>query len=157
MADTVFAPSALPSEMQYGLPPSLPSAKATERRFQPINASSFNSGNVIQFDLACGMNVNYIDPSTTYIRFKITYTSAGVVSTDKSFLLGSSYSPFIKQEVYGNNSVLLESINEVGILANMLFNCQLNDSDKRGLSPSFGFSDTATIFSSSSTAGHQIY
>ena len=157
MADTVYAPSVLPSEMQYGLPPSLPSAKATERRFQPINASSFNSGNVIQFDLACGMNGNYIDPSTTYIRFKITYAATGVVTTDKSFLLGSSYSPFIKQEVYGNNSVLLESINEVGVLANMLFNCQLNDSDKRGLSPAFGFNDAAATYASSSTAGHQIF
>ena len=158
MATEIHVPSALPSEMQYGLPPSLPSAKSTERRFQPINAQSFQAGNVIQFDIACGGRGQYIDPSSTYLRFKITYTHAGANGTDYGYLLGSSYSPFIKQEVYGNNSVLLESINECGVLANMLLNCQLNDADKRGLSPAFGFDGvSAAAFSASSTAGHKIY
>jgi len=43
--------------------------------------------------------------------------------------------------VYGNNSVTLESINELGLLANMLCNTQLNPRDKLGLAPAFGFSD----------------
>jgi hypothetical protein len=69
--------------------------------------------------------------------------------------MGSAYSPFLKQEIYGNNSVMLESINEVGILASMLLNVQLNDSDKRGLSPALGF-DYQTGLYSSAVAGHQI-
>ena len=147
--------TALPMEMMYGLPPSLPSAKNTEIRIQPVNAQNFQAGNVMQFDLPCGRRGQYLDPSSTYVRFKIDYTqpAAGVVNTDFSYLLGSSYSPFIKQEVYGNNSVLLESINEVGVLASMLFNTQLNDGDKKGLSASFGFG----LASASSTAGHKIW
>ena len=159
-ASEVYAPTALPSEMNYALPPSLPSAKSTEIRIQPINAQSFTRGNVIQIDLPTGRNT-YLDPATTYCRFKITYTSTGAIATDSGYLLGSSYSPFIRQEVYGNNSVLLESINEVGVLANMLLNCQLNSSDKLGLSPSFGFSSgsvtAAELKAPESNVGHKIF
>ncbi len=53
----------------------------------------------------------------------MTYVhGAGVAGTDISRLMGSEYSTFIKQEVYGNNSVLLESINEVGVLTSTLLN-----------------------------------
>ena len=99
----------------------------------------------------------YLDPTTTYIRYKITYgvPGAGVAGTDFSRLLGSAYSPFIKQEVYGNNSVVLESINEVGVLASMLLNCQLNASDKLGLSSTMGF-DMQGI-ATGATAGHRMW
>ena len=160
-ASEVYAPTALPSEMNYALPPSLPSAKSTEIRIQPINAQSFTRGNVIQIDLPTGRNT-YLDPATTYCRFKITYTSTGAIATDSGYLLGSSYSPFIRQEVYGNNSVLLESINEVGVLASMLLNCQLNSSDKLGLSPAFGFNFTGAAVDTQvkgpeSNIGHRIF
>jgi uncharacterized GH25 family protein len=131
-AQDVSVQSALPVEMNYTLPASLPSAKNFEIRVQPVNAQSFTAGNVIQFDIPCGRRGQYLDPNTTYVRFKATFTHAGVAGTDYSVLLGSAYSYFNKQEVYGNNSVLLESINEVGVLASMMFNCQLNDGDKRG-------------------------
>lgn len=159
MASEVYAPTALPSEMNYQLPPSLPSAKNTEIRIQPLNAQSFQKGNTIQIDLPTGRNT-YLDPTTTYIRFKIAYTSTFVAGTDAGYLLGTAYSPFIRQEVYGNNSVLLESINEVGVLANLLMNCQLNSSDKLGLSPAFGFNygqgDT-NVRAPESNIGHRIF
>lgn len=62
----------------------------------------------------------------------------------------------MKQECYGNNSVLLESINEVGILANALINLQMNDSDKRGLSSAMGFDFSSTAYLPSANAGHVI-
>lgn len=111
----------------------------------------------MQIDLPAGRPGQYLDPTTTYIRFKATFTKPGtfVAGTDYARLLGSAYSYFIKQECYGNNSVLLESINEVGVLANMLLNIQMNDSDKRGLSPALGF-DWSTSQYASATAGHRI-
>ena len=149
--------SALPNEMNYQLPASLPAAKNFEIRVQPVNAQSFTAGNVVQIDLPCGRPGQYLDPTTTYIRFKATFTKPGtwVAGTDYARLLGSAYSFFIKQECYGNNSVLLESINEVGVLANMLLNIQMNDSDKRGLSPALGFDWSSALFASA-TAGHKI-
>ena len=99
---------------------------------------------------------SYLDPTTTYIRYKMTYTHGGNNGTDYSRFLGTPYSPFIKQEIYGNNSVLLESISEIGILAFMLTNVQLNDADKRGLSPSFAFDFSTNAYFPSATAGHQI-
>ena len=50
----------------------------------------------------------YLDPTTTYVRFKVIYTHSGTVGTNYSYLLGSAYSYFNKQEVYGNNSVVLK-------------------------------------------------
>jgi hypothetical protein len=151
-------PVSLPSECLYQLPASLPPAKNIEIRNQPINGSSFGSGNVIQIDLNAGNRSMYLDTTTSYIRYKITYaiTSGSTAGTDLSALMGSAYSPFLRQEVY-SGSTLLESINEVGVLVNMMGNMTLNDADKRGLSPAFGYSDlTTTAYYSSCNMGHQI-
>jgi hypothetical protein len=158
MATEVSVASALPSEMNFQLPPSLPmGSKNFEIRVQPVNQQSFVKGNVIQVDIPCGRVGQYLDPTTSYIRYKATYTHAGTNGTDFSYLLGSAYSPFIRQEVYGNNSVLLESINEVGVLTSMLLNISLNDADKKGLSPSLGFDgDNITAYGASANTGHQI-
>jgi hypothetical protein len=155
-ATDIHVGSALPNEMNYQLPASLPAAKNFEIRVQPVNAQTFTGGNVLQFDLPCGRRGQYLDPTTTYVRFKVTYTHAGTNGTDYSNLIGSGYSYFNKQECYGNNSVLLESINELGVLANLLLCAQLNDSDRRGLAPALGFESTATFSASSSTVGHYI-
>jgi len=156
-ASDVIVGSALPNEMNYQLPASLPAAKNFEIRLQPINSQQFDTaGNVIQFDLPCGRPGQYLDPTTTYIRFKSTFTHAGTTQTDTSRLLGSAYSYFIKQEVYGNNSVLLESINELGVLSNALLNLQLNDGDKRGLSMALGFDYETGTNTASATGGHKI-
>lgn len=158
-ASDVIVGSALPQEMDYRLPASLPAAKNFEIRIQPINAQTFVAGNVVQIDLPCGRPGQYLDPTTTYIRFKATYT-AGTVTTNMARFLGSSpYSYWQKQEVYGNNSVILESINEIGVLANAMTNLQLNDSDQRGLSTAFGADYNTAIawgYPASATAGHEI-
>lgn len=156
MADTIIVPSALPQEMNFQLPASLPSCKNFEIRVQPVNQQSFQAGNVLQFDIPCGRRGQYLDPTTTYVRFKATYTHAGGIATDYSRLLGSAYSYFNKQEVYGNNSVQLETIGEVGVLANMLLNSQLNSSDKLGLTSSLGFAYESYI-APNATVGHRIY
>jgi len=75
----------------------------------------------------------YLDPTTTYIRFKVTFIATGTVSTQSSYLMGSGYLYFNSQEVYGNNTFTLESINELDVLANALLQTQLNCSDNIGL------------------------
>lgn len=140
-ATDIIVPSALGSELNFSLPSSIVSSRSYEARTQPVNAQTFDTaGNVIQIDIpGCGKRGNYLDTSTTYLRFKATYTHGGAVGTDKSWLLGSGgYSYFQKAEVYGNNSVLLESIDYFSVLANMLINIELNGSDKMGMSPAFG-------------------
>ena len=103
-----------------------------------------------------GQNGQYLDPTTTYVRFKASCTSAGVLGTDYSNIFGSAYSYFNKQECYGNNSVLLESINEMGVLANLLLCRTLNDADRRGLSPAIGFVNSSAAYAASATQGHKI-
>lgn len=163
MANTVYSVPQVPQELNFSLPSSLPSASAREVRVSPVNGNNFSistSSQVIQFDLPCGQTGDYLDPTTTYVRFKCTYTApgAGANGTDYSRLIGSSYSFFNLQRVLGNNASILEEINEVGVLANMLFQVQLNDSDKRGLSSSLGFAfDVTTPDFSSATTGHRIW
>ena len=153
-ARDVYSPPSMPQEMNYALPASIPAAKTFEIRCQPVNSQSFTAGNVLQFDIPANKRGQYLDPTTTYIKFKATYTHGGLSGTDYSCLLGTGYSYFNKQEVYGNNSVTLESINELGVLANMLCNTQLNPGDKIGLAPAFGFSDLA--LATVSNQGHYI-
>ena len=122
-ATDVQVQSALPIEMDYRLPASLPAARNFEIRVQPVNSQSFSPGSVIQIDIPCGRKNQFLDPTTTYIRFKATYSCVGgTAGTDYGRLIGSAYSYFLKQECYGNNSALLESINEVGVLSSMLIN-----------------------------------
>jgi len=75
---------AMPNELNYVLSASLPSAKTFEIRSQPINQQSFTAGQVIQFDIPCGKIGQYLDPSTTYIRFKVTYTHTGTAGANYS-------------------------------------------------------------------------
>jgi len=143
MATEIIVPSSLGQEFNFALPSSLPSSKTYEIRCQPVNSQSYSSaGGVIQFDLPCNRRGQYIDTSSTYVRFRASYEQSGTAGTDTHVLLGSAYSYFNKQEVYGNNSVTLETINELGVLANLLLNTQLNSSDKAGMAPAFGFDNT---------------
>ena len=143
----------MPNELNFQLPASLPAAKTFEIRVQPVNQQSFTPGQVLQFDIPCGKMGQYLDPTTTYIRFKVVYTHTGTAGTNFSYLLGTGYSYFNKFEVYGNNSVTLESINEYGLLANTLLQTQLNGADKIGLSSSMGFNSVDAY----SVLGHKIF
>ena len=145
----------LPQEMNYGLPASLPAAKTFEIRVQPVNQQTFTSGQVLQFDIPAGKLGQFLDCQTTYIRFKATYTVAagGTAGTNFSYLLGSGYSYFNKSELYGNNSVLLESIGEFGVCCNALLQTQLNSADKIGLSSSMGFNANNGF----TVLGHKIF
>jgi len=155
MATEIIVPSSLGQEFNFSLPSSLPSARTYEIRVQPVNAQSFDkAGAVLQFDIPSNKRGAYLDPSSTYVRFKATYTQSGAAGTDTHVLLGSAYSYFSRQEVYGNNSLVLESINELGVLANFLINTQLNSSDKVGMAPAFGVPDTNSY--AVSNGGHLI-
>jgi hypothetical protein len=152
----------IPTEIDYTLPSSLPSARSREVRVSPINGNNFTipaSSQVLQFDIPCSNPGDYLDPTTTYVRFKVTYVNTGgVLATDYSRLIGSSYSFFNLQRVLGNNSTVLEEINEVGVLTNMLYQAQMNDSDKRGVSSMLGFAfDISQPDYASATVGHKIF
>ncbi len=101
----------IPTEIDYTLPSSLPSARSREVRENPINGNNFTvstSSQVLQFDIPCGNGGDYLDPTTTYVRFKVSYSTpqittstpavlAGTIQQDYFRLLGSSYS-FIYKE-----------------------------------------------------------
>ena len=69
-------PVALPNELNYALPTSLPKASFREVR-QPPNLQTYSTG-VMQFDIPCGRSGDFEDPTSGYIHFMETYTSAGI-------------------------------------------------------------------------------
>jgi len=148
----------LPVELNFKLPSSLPSARSREVRVSPINGNSFtvsSSSQVLQFDIPCGISGDYLDPTSTYIRWKTTFSHGGVNGTDYSRILGSGYSFFNLQRVLGNNSSVLEEINECGVLVNMLSQTQLNSADKLGLSSMMGYGFDSYA-ATTATGGHRI-
>ena len=75
--------------MRYRL--SLQMATSREVRVLPINGNSFpitTSTQILQFDLPCGGAGDYLDPTTSYVRFKSKVTHAGTVVTNFSRLVG---------------------------------------------------------------------
>jgi hypothetical protein len=157
--DIQSAPS-IPVELDFSIPDSLPSARSREVRFSPINGNLFTVTTfqqILQFDILCGSPGDYLDPATTYVRFKSVFTSASASVVDISRFLGSAYSFFNLQRGLGNNSTALKEIPEVGVLVNMLTQCQLSEGDKRGLSSMLGFVFDSTVDASSATAGCRIF
>ena len=87
MATEIIVPSSLGNEFNFALPASLPAAKTYEIRVAPVNIQSANTaGSVFQFDIPCNKRGQYLDPSTTYVRFKATYTQSGTAGTDTHIL-----------------------------------------------------------------------
>ena len=92
MADFINANNqvAIPVELNYALPTSLPMATSREVRVPPINGNSFpitTSTQILQFDIPCGGSGDYLDPTTSYIRFKTTCIHGGTVVTNFSRLI----------------------------------------------------------------------
>ena len=85
MADFINANNqiAIPVKFNYALPTNLPSATSREVKVPSINGNNFtiiNSTQILQFDLSCGQNGDYLDPTTSYIRWKCLYSHAGTAS-----------------------------------------------------------------------------
>lgn len=140
----------LPADFDYTLPKSLgENVSLREFRVQPTTGTTYTLGNTVAYPnvaimyLPCQQN-SYLDPHTTYLRgkFTLSYTNSAYTQYDYTRIIGSFYSLILKQEVVINGQIL-ESINELGVLANLLINCNLNDADKKG-NPMFGFANTIT-------------
>lgn len=119
---------------QIGYEPSLPSLPADttsmEVVLQPTNGTAFGPSSMAEFALP---SRGFMDPSSLYIRYKITLTNNGAGNSDAGTAIRGcpAVSFFQKLETYAG-SQLLESQNEYGLVMNDLINMTYSQSDKYG-------------------------
>ena len=126
--------TALPSQLNYGgqsiVPPSTDSYEVVVR---PTTNGSYVGGSQAYFDIPC---VDFLDPSSMYIRYRLNTTSAGAAT---QFLRGAPvYAPIQRVQTYMSGQSR-EIIDEYGQILTYVLNNQLAVSMKAG-SASYGYS-----------------
>lgn len=131
---------AIPNELAFVLPMSGPRARSFRSNQLSQNRSSYLP------DETCTIGINsrkncFLDPTQTSIQFTIYNEGlAGASITD--FYVDNFASSFIQRiDIYHGSSVL-ESINNYGVLASAVSDCQLGDSLRPSLSNHMGCAES---------------
>ncbi|MFY7885895.1 MAG: hypothetical protein ACOVOV_13740 [Dolichospermum sp.] len=127
---------ALPSELDFSLPASLPDNKSYEIRTQATNGASFVSttgGAVIQMSLPL-LQRSFYESNTMYLTGRITVTSslaAGAAAATDIFLNPAGiYGAFSRLTVRAANGNTLDDIQQPGYVANMLLKAGLTFAER---------------------------
>jgi hypothetical protein len=127
---------ALPSELDFSLPASLPDTKSYEIRTQATNGASFVSttgGAVIQMSLPL-LQRSFYESNTMYLTGRITVASsqaAGAAGATDIFLNPAGiYGAFSRLTVRAANGNTLDDLMNPGYIANMLLKAGLTFSEK---------------------------
>jgi hypothetical protein len=128
----------LPREIKYADQlPALPAETInTQVVLAPVNGASFADSALIQFDLPARA---FMQPSSLYLRFKASVVASGTSLT----IAGTPATTFFQklETIFG--SQIVESVQDWGVVQNMLFNLQLDTAQKVG-SVGLGYLDNST-------------
>jgi hypothetical protein len=128
----------LPREIAYDQQlPALPAETTNSQTvLAPVNGSSFADSALIQFDLPAR---GFLQPETMYLRFKASVVASGTTLT----IAGTPATTFFQklETIFG--SQIVESIQDWGVVQNLLLNLQLNNGQKVG-SVGLGYLDNST-------------
>jgi hypothetical protein len=129
---------ALPSELDFSLPASLPDNRSYELRTQPTNGATFVSstgGAVIQLSLPL-LQRSFYETNTMYLTGRIAITAslaAGALADTAIFLNPAGiYGAFSRMTVRSANGNTLDDIQNPGYVANMLLKSGLTFDEKVG-------------------------
>jgi hypothetical protein len=150
MAD-FSTPVAIPQELNFtDLPSALPDCKAYEYRTAPAGGNStytLGSNSVIQFSLP-RLERAFFQTKSSYITGRCTVVLAGgVAGTDYKAVAGSFYSLFSQYTLRSANGGVLDSISQVGIIANTLLNLGVDIGAKQGFANNLGLNQGSTLWS----------
>jgi hypothetical protein len=132
---------ALPSELDFSLPASLPDNRSYEIRTQPTNGATFAStatsgGSVIQLSLPL-LQRSFYESNTMYLTGRITMVNslaAGTAQTTGIALSpGGIYGLFSRMTVRASNGNTLDDIQNVGFLANLLLKAGITFAERISL------------------------
>lgn len=121
---------ALPSELDFSLPMSLPDNRSYELRTQPNNASTFSSqGSVIQISLP-QLQRSFYESNATYLTGRITITANN--NTNPIYMNpAGAYGVFSRWTVRTSGGQTLDDIQNPGYVANLLLNAGLTSAERR--------------------------
>jgi hypothetical protein len=141
--------TALPSQINYGGQAMVPAdSESYEVVVRPTNGQTFTGGQQAYFDIPC---VDFLDPSSMYIRYRLNTTSAGAVN---QFLRGAPVYSLIQRVQTFMSGQSREIIDEYGQTLTYLMNNQFDVAQKAGMA-SYGYTP-ATASETSVLDGLQI-
>jgi hypothetical protein len=124
---------ALPSELDFSLPASLPDNKSYEIRTQPTNGATFSAqGSVIQLSLPL-LQRSFYESSTMYLtgRLVATTTTPANAATAACFCNAAGiYGAFSRLTVRSANGNTLDDIQNPGLVANVLLKAGLTFAER---------------------------
>lgn len=140
MADVQNA-KAIPAQARFDLKPNAVPAKRTRLNIQPYQSprEDIKSNQLIQFYIPARRGTMY-DPQTLYLKGTISDVTAGAAAKDVT-LNRNAFSVINRIQVYGQDSTLLEDIQNYNDLCHILQDIQMSREDKYGLSAMYGGSD----------------
>jgi hypothetical protein len=128
----------LPKEIKYdAVLPALPAETInTSVVLAPVNGATFADSALIQFDLPAR---SFMQPGSLYLRFKATVVASGTSLT----IAGTPATSFFQklETIFG--SQIVESVNDWGVVQNMLMNLNMNTAQKAG-AVGLGYLDNST-------------
>lgn len=126
--------TALPSQINYGNQAMIPNdVDSYEVIVRSTNSGVFTAGSQAFFDIPC---VDFLDPSSMYIRYRLNTTSAGAAT---HFLRGAPVYSLIQRVQTYMSGQSREIIDEYGQVLTYLMNNQFDVAQKAG-SASYGYS-----------------
>ncbi len=98
--------SCVPYTIIYNEKPRAAVASKVRQNFLPLNGREFSPSNHVHFSIACGRKGAFLDPKATYLKFKLTNSTAGADAANNLIIDGSAHSVINLLEVYNGNTQL---------------------------------------------------
>ena len=125
---------AVPSEMGYGLKPSMVASRSYYTVVSPqSNSTNIQPGSTVTHRIPCGRKNTFLDPTQSFMKITVKNNDA-----DASLFDGSAYSLINRMDCYHAGN-LLDQILNYNRVANHLLNNSLTVSQRANLSTAFGF------------------
>ena len=103
---------------------------------QAVNGATFGPSSQIIVDLG---NRGFLDPASLYFRYKVTWTSPGLVAAATAWVVGTPvYTPILRLDCLVNSQTI-ETINNYNTVCNMHTNLALSVADKLGQQYNLGY------------------
>ena len=120
---------------------------------QAVNGATFGPSSQIIVVLG---NRGFLDPASLYFRYKVTWTSPGLVAAATAWVVGTPvYTPILRLDCLVNSQTI-ETINNYNTVCNMHTNLALSVADKLGQQYNLGLALLLATHSPTKTqmAGH---
>lgn len=139
---------AITKQLNYTTKPSAPKGRRFKRTIPSIgnnSVSGYAFGDEISFYVPVASNQVW-DGQTAYLNFSLSYNiaasggnvTANAQSVAWDYQAGSAIRSI---SIYGSGGQLIETIDRYGALTNLLYDCQLSQSEMIGLSATIGSND----------------